>query len=228
MHVFPSLSCIFLNIGGRTIEDVEVDGPDVKIHTILYDNQERADYNEELAGYNEDISGERIETDSQRPLEKIPILMIHGLGGTAVEFQDNYRVLSKDRDVYGIDIPGFGLSTRNTNYATDAGDCEERMVKLLESWREKKGINEMVIVGHSLGGYVAMVYAMKHRKRVRHLVLIEPWGMLSKDESKKLKDKNYHYKRNSMAIKWAIALSKPFQLKPFTLLRAAGKAIGKF
>ena len=189
-------------------------GPKVSIHTVCFKS-----------------ASEEEETDSPR---NVPIVMLHGLGGTSVEFHKNYLKLSEDRTVYGIDIPGFGLSSRATKFCTDSRDlteevlkCEERLVKLLETWREKEEIEEMVIVGHSFGGYVAMVYAMKHRKRVRQLVLIEPWGLLTKDESEKLKKDNPHYKHNSLHVRLAMAVSKPFKLKPFTLLRAMGNAVGE-
>lgn len=210
-----------VNLVEKGIKDIEVDGSDVKIHTIAFNEPE---------AYN-DIDDPRVETDSD---QDIPILLVHGLGGTAVEFRQNYQILSQDRAVYGIDIPGFGLSSRNTCYKTifdkdpakAVQKCEERLVDLLDKWREKQGIKEMIIIGHSMGGYVSMVYAMKHRERVRQLILLEPWGMLTKQESMELKQNNPHYKHSSLAARWAMALSKPFKLKPFSLLRVAGNAIG--
>ena len=203
---------------GDVVNETDDGESEVSIHTICFK-----------------AASEEEETDSPRK-QKIPIVMIHGLGGTSVEFHRNYRKLSEDRTVYGIDIPGFGLSSRATKFCADSEahsteevlKCEERLLKLLETWREKEEIEEMVIVGHSFGGYVAMVYAMKHRNRVRQLVLIEPWGLLTKDESEELRKSNPQYKHTPLHIRLAMAVSKPFKLKPFTLLRVMGNAVGKF
>lgn len=66
--------------------------------------------------------------------------------------------------------------------STSHGDCvyplpEERFVALIEQWREALGIPTMVLVGHSIGGYIAFNYADAHRAHVDRLLLCSPCGL---------------------------------------------------
>ncbi len=44
------------------------------------------------------------------------------------------------------------------------------------------GIESMVVIGHSFGGYVGSEYALKYSAMVDHLCLMEPWGMYPEEE----------------------------------------------
>lgn len=48
----------------------------------------------------------------------------------------------------------------------------------LQQWREHMGLSRMVLVGHSLGGYIAATYALRHPEHVQHLVLVCPAGVV--------------------------------------------------
>ena len=61
-------------------------------------------------------------------------------------------------------ISGFGRSSRPT-FSTDAVEAEKQMVSSVEEWRKEMKLNELIVLGHSLGGFVATSYAIHYPER---------------------------------------------------------------
>ncbi|CAG8479626.1 3128_t:CDS:2 [Paraglomus occultum] len=85
--------------------------------------------------------------------------------------------------IYAIDWLGMGRSSRprftiNAKTVDEAVDeAEDFFVDSLEKWREIHKIKKMTLLGHSLGGYLAAVYALKYPERVERLILVSPIGI---------------------------------------------------
>ena len=67
--------------------------------------------------------------------------------------------------------PPFPAKTRE--------DAEEFFLSGLQRWRETMQVDKMILVGHSLGGYLAASYALQYPQHVQHLVLVCPAGVVS-------------------------------------------------
>ncbi|KAG9345051.1 hypothetical protein JZ751_009592 [Albula glossodonta] len=107
--------------------------------------------------------------------ERTPLVLLHGFGGGIGLWVLNLDALSQQRPVYAFDLLGFGRSSR-PHFSSDAREAEQQFVDSIEQWRAAVGLEAMVLVGHNLGGYLAASYSLRFPARVKHLILVEPWG----------------------------------------------------
>jgi 4,5:9,10-diseco-3-hydroxy-5,9,17-trioxoandrosta-1(10),2-diene-4-oate hydrolase len=99
-----------------------------------------------------------------------PLLLLHGLVGSAKNWRQNISFLSRDSSVYAVDLFNMGESERVPGL--DAG--LEATADRLAACMDALGLAEADIAGHSHGGAVAMMFAARHPDRVRRLILFAP------------------------------------------------------
>ena len=107
--------------------------------------------------------------------DKPPLVLVHGFGCGILQFYKNLDHLHADRRLFALDLPGFARSTR-IPFPEEAQTVEAAFVSALERWREGVGLEQFVLLGHSLGGFLCLSYAMTYPHRIRHLILDDPWG----------------------------------------------------
>ena len=99
------------------------------------------------------------------------IVIVHGLGGQMGNFA--YGVVDQlmtDFRVVVIDRPGSGYSTR----ASDASAHLSAQASLVAQFIHKLGLERPLLVGHSLGGAIALGVALNHPKVISGLALVAP------------------------------------------------------
>jgi len=121
----------------------------------------------------------RIFKNEEEARNKLPLVMIHGMGSGLALFAMNYDELAKSRTVYAIDLPGYARSSR-CKFSSKPEEAEKQYVQALENWRQKCGLDKFCLLGHSFGGYLSSAYALNHPDHVSHLILADPWGMPEK------------------------------------------------
>ena len=96
-----------------------------------------------------------------------PLIVIHGGAEGANAWEASARELSKHYRVYIPDLPGFGQSQAMGGFSLS------RYAAFLDEFTRKLGIKRFHLMGHSLGGGIALQYALRFPHRVQRLVLVD-------------------------------------------------------
>ena len=130
------------------------------------------------------------------------MVLLHGWMDVSASFQFLVDALRKDWDVYAPDWRGYGLTGWGKSDCYWFPDYIADLDLLLESFHKEEAVN---LVGHSLGGNVAALYAGVRPARVARLVNLEGFGMQATRPEQAPK----RYAR------WLDELREPSQLRPY-------------
>ena len=96
-----------------------------------------------------------------------PLILLHGLAGSARWWSRNIPELSRSFRVIAIDLPGFGASPRAHRLELDG------IVDQLAGTMDALGLDRASVIGHSMGGLIAGGLAADRPERVERLVLVD-------------------------------------------------------
>src|SRR5438876_966375 len=97
------------------------------------------------------------------------LVLVHGLGGSHVNWMAVAPALARDARVLAVDLAGFG----RTPLGERSADVHANRI-LLDRFLEAVAAGPVVLVGNSMGGLVAMMEAALAPERVAGLVLVAP------------------------------------------------------
>jgi len=98
-----------------------------------------------------------------------PLLMVHGLGGAAINWMAVGPELARTHRPLALDLAGFGQTPLHGRSATVGANAE-----LLHGFVEKVIGDAVVLMGNSMGGHIAVLEAAAHPEAVQKLVLVDP------------------------------------------------------
>lgn len=101
-----------------------------------------------------------------------PMILIHGLSGSAHWWNRNIPELSRHYQLYVVELVGYGRAWGQRSLSV-----EENALSLLE-WLQALGLERVILVGHSMGGQIAMRMTEREPLRVRALVLACASGLV--------------------------------------------------
>jgi pimeloyl-ACP methyl ester carboxylesterase len=101
-----------------------------------------------------------------------PVVLIHGLGGSWRWWSRNIEPLAEHFRVFALDL------SRREHWLRGQGRVRPREADdVLAAWLDRVDLGPVHLVGHSLGGHMAIRLSARHPERVRRLVLIASVGL---------------------------------------------------
>jgi pimeloyl-ACP methyl ester carboxylesterase len=121
-----------------------------------------------------DVEGPKLVPDGREMRERPTVVLLHGGPGSFDHsyFKPDFARLAEVAQVVYLDLPGHGRSDWGDPAEWSFEDCGDAV----RAFCDTVGITEPVVYGHSLGGFVAMVYAARHPDHARALVLQSTFG----------------------------------------------------
>ncbi len=99
-----------------------------------------------------------------------PVLLLHGLGATKAEFLPTVAALADNHRVIAMDLPGFG----DTDKPFPAPYDPPFFASWAESVLDELEIERAHVLGHSMGGRVAIEFGLRNPDRTQGLILMTP------------------------------------------------------
>jgi len=107
-----------------------------------------------------------------------PVVLIHGNPGSCQDWTRLYTPLASHFCAFAFDRPGHGHSDRSSQSGNVTVEVQAR---LLNSALAQLGVERPILVGHSWGGALALIYALSYADDVSGLVLLAPAAYESDD-----------------------------------------------
>lgn len=96
-----------------------------------------------------------------------PLVILHGLLGSSRNWQTAGRDLADDFSVSALDLRNHGASPH-----ADEMTCAAMVADVI-GWLDARGLAQATLLGHSMGGKVAMLLACRHAERVARLIVVD-------------------------------------------------------
>lgn len=137
----------------------------------------------QLSGKNRALNEISVEREGEETEETL--VMVHGYGAGLGYFYRNFEPITRipGLKLYALDMLGMGNSTRppfkiHAKTKEDkVAEAENWFIDALEEWRKARKIERFTLMGHSLGGYLAVSYALKYPGHLKKLILASPVGV---------------------------------------------------
>ena len=136
-----------------------------------------------LSGKDRALNEVSVERVGETPEQNLVIL--HGYGAGLGFFYKNFEGLSRQKgwQLYALDLLGMGRSSRppfklkSKTREAQISEAEDWFIDSLEEWRVGKKLDRFTLLAHSMGGYMAVAYALKYPGRLNKLILASPVGV---------------------------------------------------
>lgn len=101
-----------------------------------------------------------------------PVLLVHGFGASIPHWRNNIKVIAQNRDVYAIDLLGFGDSDKPAGYQYTM----EKWAELILDFVDQIVQEPTVLIGNSVGSLACVIAASESNSSLKGLVLLNCAG----------------------------------------------------
>jgi pimeloyl-ACP methyl ester carboxylesterase len=120
-----------------------------------------------------DVDGRRVNVVEIGDDHGPPVVFVHGLAGSWQNWLENIpHFAAAGHRVIAFDLPGFGMSDEPPGKISIPG-----YGRLVDTLLDRLGVGPAVLVGNSMGGFIAAEVAIQYPARVRRLVLVSAAGL---------------------------------------------------
>jgi pimeloyl-ACP methyl ester carboxylesterase len=106
-----------------------------------------------------------------------PLLLLHDRGLAGATFAPILPMIAAERRAITLDLPGWGLSSKPPFTGRTPQDALNVWIKGTLDLLDALGLDQVDLLGHSMGGFTALGLALDHPDRVRRLILVDPAGL---------------------------------------------------
>jgi 2-hydroxy-6-oxonona-2,4-dienedioate hydrolase len=124
-----------------------------------------------------------------------PLVLLHGLFGALSNFRD---LIEYFRQHYKVVVPMLPLLEMDILHTSVGG-----LAKYVHKFLEARDLNNVHLMGNSLGGHVGLVHTLKHPERIKSLILTGSSGLFENgmgDSYPKRGDKEYIRKKTALTF----------------------------
>jgi pimeloyl-ACP methyl ester carboxylesterase len=105
--------------------------------------------------------------DHENPNAKV-IVLVHGFLSSTISFRQLLPFVMKEYKVIALDLPGFGQSEKSKSFIYKLSNYGQLIIDFLD----KLNIQNVILIGHSMGGQICMHAAKKAPSRIEKLILL--------------------------------------------------------
>lgn len=114
------------------------------------------------------VTSDQLKSSFSNP----PILLLHGFDSSLLEFRRLIPLLANRHKIWAIDLFGAGFTAYIPTLAVTPQTIRQHLLSVITTWIDQP----VILVGASLGGAVAIDFALHYPNWVRSLVLIDSVG----------------------------------------------------
>jgi len=109
------------------------------------------------------------------------VLCVHGISASCRCWDNVAEALTPQHSVLAMDLRGRGLSEKPASGYSVSHHCRD-----IEALLKHQDINQVIILGHSLGALIGLELAARFPEKVKRLILVDGGGQLTKEQREKV------------------------------------------